>query len=163
MGAREDCNVVRLVTSSRRSMAILLSLTVTVFAALYFFFHTNGFYGTNAVSLWEALHPQTLAQSDDVYLCTSLNGMGSDDNVNVLTLVFLFPLLLVRTVWLRREPGYVEVAVFIALSLPFLFLQYSVSYCGDIALTLAVGKNLALAGCLTGWVVTLILYLLRWD
>lgn len=144
-------------TASVRSAAIFCSLLTTVISALFFFYGTNGFYGTPAESLAEALNPQTLAQSDDVHLCNRRNGLGSDDNMNMLSLVLLAPLLLVRAFRFRKTPGWGETALLCLLSLPALTLLQT-AYCAHIVLTVVVGHNAPLVLGLAAWFATFLLY-----
>ena len=141
-------------------MAIVLCLMITILSCLTFFMATDGFYGTNAPSLWAALHPVTLAQSDDVYLCNFMNGEGSDDALFPALLVLLAPLVPLRLFLRNSSPSWYEFGGFLVLSLPFLLAMFSgLATCADIALTIYVGGNLALALCLGGWFGTLVLYL----
>ncbi len=62
-----------------RSIALVLCLTITVLSAAAFVYTSEGFYGTAGPSFWTALHPTNLQQSDDILLCNSMNGEGSDE------------------------------------------------------------------------------------
>lgn len=143
--------------ASVRSAAIVFGLLIAIISALLFFYFTNGFYGTSAESLAEALNPKTLAQSDDIYLCNQLNGLGSDDNMNMLSLVLLAPLLIVRVGRLRKTPGWGETALLFLLSLPA-FALFQTARCADIVLTVVVGHNVLLVSGLAAWFATLIFY-----
>jgi uncharacterized protein YjeT (DUF2065 family) len=108
-----------------RSIALNLCLAITVLSAAAFVYATEGFYGTLAPSFWKALHPKTLQQSDDVFLCNTMNGEGSDETFFPMLFVFLFPLILFRLILsltrplLHSRPSWIEVGVFVILSLPF--------------------------------------------
>jgi hypothetical protein len=130
---------------------------------MIFTYGTDGFYGTVSATYWEALHPQTVAQSDDVGPCSSWNGLETDEEVSVMLLVLLLPLLPLRAAVFHWQPGWWEVALFCFLSAPSLIFHFSLSYCADIPLTIIVGHNVALAACIAGWVATLIFYLLPAD
>ena len=143
-----------------RSIAIVLCLAITVLSGVSFGYATDGFYGTLAPSFWKALHPTTLQQSDDVFLCNSMNGTGSDETFFPILFVTLIPLILFRLIRLQTRPGWIEICVFGILSLPFFICIFSdLASCADILLTLYIGKNLALGLCLLAWASAAALYL----
>lgn len=148
--------------TTRRSACIVSSLLVTLVAALVFVLATDGFYGTTASSLWDwdALHPRTMAQSDDVYLCSNFNGEGADDALGVFLVVLLLPSLIVRILLFRRPASWAELVLFASLSTPALVFHFTVARCADIDLTLVAGRNLPLAALVAGWLVTFVLLLL---
>ena len=147
-------------TPARRSAAILVGLIVTLASASVFVWGTDGFYGTAAPTYWQALHPLTVTQSDDVYRCNSLNGLGTDEEAGAALLVLLFLLVPLRAVCFHWQPPWWEVALFGLLSVPSLLFYFAMSYCADIPLTIIVGHSLTLATCIAGWFATLGLYLL---
>ncbi len=83
--------------------------------------------------------------------------------MNKAGLVLLSPLILRRLVVPETRPSWIEVGVFVALSLPFFLGIFTGTTCADIALTLYVGKNLPLGLCLIGWMGAAVFYLLRVD
>jgi hypothetical protein len=159
VGESPDIRVLCKMSPRIRSIAIAASLSIMVLSAMVFSLATHGFYGTVAPSLWTALHPTTLQQSDDVFRCSTMNGQGSDDEVFVMLLVLLFPLVLWRLIRLQTPPSWIELCVFGMLSLPFFVGMFAgPATCADITLTLFVGHNPALGVCLVSWFSAAILY-----
>lgn len=142
----------------RRSVVAAGGLFLLLGSSAEFLTATERFYGTTFPTLAEALaRPATGPLSDDVYLCSRLNGLGSDDQIFVAMLWALLPLLIWRLWHLRRPPGWGEAAIFVALSLPALLMSYDMT-CADIPLTIAMGNALAPIGCALGWLLAAAAY-----
>lgn len=136
----------------------LACLVATLASALLFFFGTEGYYGTFEPTLREALQPVGPEQFDNLFLCNSLNGQGSDDDVFTFLLAMLMiPSLVARLVLVRREPAGWEAFMFVLLSAPALLLHFGINTCANIPLTLIAGHNVALAILILGWCSTLVL------
>ncbi|MES2434802.1 MAG: hypothetical protein V4586_13385 [Pseudomonadota bacterium] len=160
MGEGANLGVLCKMSPRTRNIAIALCLATTVLSGVSFVYATDGFYGTAAPSFWKAMHPTTLRQSDDVFLCNSMNGTGSDETFFPILFVSLIPLILFRLIRLQTRPSWIEVCIFGNLSLPFFIGMFTgLVTCADILLTLYIGKNLALGLCLLAWASAAALYL----
>lgn len=147
------------ITKRQRSLFIVIGLSILLSSSAGFLGGTEGFYGTTFQTVGEALaRPATGPLSDDVYPCSHLNGLGSDDDFAVAALWLLFPLLAWRLWNVRTPPSLTEAAAFVALTLPAVLFAMD-AYCANIPLTLAVGNSLPLIGCLFGWTVAASAYL----
>lgn len=159
LGKGKGFAMVQGVALSQRTLLIGFGLSVMLCSSAVFLRVGEGFYGTTFLTVGEALaRPSTGPLSDDVYPCSHLNGLGSDDDVAIAALWLLFPLLVWR-LWNSRTPAsWMEAVGFVALTLPAVLFAMD-AYCANIRLTLAVGNSVPLIGCLVGWTVAASAYL----
>ena len=158
VGPAKGLALVQSMTGQRRSRLASLGLTLLLCSSAVFLGATEGFYGTTFQTVAEALaRPLTGPLSDDVYPCSQLNSLGDDDDVAVVSLWLLLPMLAWRHWNYRAPPTWAEATIFTLLSLPAILMLTSAT-CANIALTFAVGNASALTGCALGWTLAAAAY-----